>query len=96
MRYLFLMRGLPASGKDTFIHDNNFGPWTLSSDEYRLRCGSPTISIDGRETLDMTVSNMAWKKLRKDLEDRMVRGDTTIINATNISEAPTSLKARGF
>ena len=86
MRYLFLMRGLPASGKDTFIHDNNFGPWTLSSDEYRLRCGSPTISIDGREKLDMTVSNMAWKKLRKDLEDRMVRGDTTIINATNINK----------
>ena len=86
MKYLFLLRGLPASGKDYFIDRNNLRPWTLSSDEYRMRCGSPIYNIDGVEQIDQTVSNMAWKKLRKDLEDRMVRGDTTIINATNINK----------
>ena len=39
MKYLFLLRGLPASGKDYFIDRNNLRPWTLSSDEYRMRCG---------------------------------------------------------
>ena len=86
MKYLFLLRGLPASGKDYFIDCNNLRPWTLSSDEYRMRCGSPIYNIDGVEQIDQTVSNMAWKKLRTDLENRMARGDMTIINATNISK----------
>ena len=36
MKKLLLLRGAPASGKSTFIKENNLEPYVISSDNLRL------------------------------------------------------------
>lgn len=43
MRTLLLMRGLPASGKSTWIRTHGLEPYTLSPDTLRLMASSPVI-----------------------------------------------------
>lgn len=43
MRTLLLMRGLPASGKSTWIRTHDLEPYTLSPDTLRLMASSPII-----------------------------------------------------
>ena len=85
MRYLGLLRGLPGSSKSTFIADKHLESYTLSSDDYRLKLGSPTIAMSGMLAINQQVSGQAWKNLNRDLEYRMSNGEFTIIDATNIS-----------
>lgn len=86
MRYLGLLRGLPSSGKTSFIKEHNLEPFTLSSDDYRLKLASPTLNMNGKLSINQEVSGRAWKNLKADLEYRMSNGEFTIIDATNISE----------
>ena len=84
MRYLYVLRGLPSSGKSTFIREHNLEAYTLSSDEYRLKCGAPSYDIDGLMGIPQQHSSRAWKRLREDLEYRMENGEFTIVDATHL------------
>lgn len=48
MRILLLMRGVPGSGKSTFIKEQGLKPYTLSADVLRLLYASPMLDNAGR------------------------------------------------
>ena len=84
MRYLYVLRGLPASFKTSFIKEHNLEAYTLSSDEYRLKCGAPSYDIESNKCIPQQHSSRAWKRLREDLEYRMENGEFTIVDATHL------------
>ena len=44
MRNLFILRGVPACGKSTWIEENGYKHYTLSSDDLRLYLKKDTFS----------------------------------------------------
>lgn len=84
MRYLVVLRGFPASGKSTFVEENDLTTYTLSSDKYRLVNSSPTLDIYGKFVIDQSFNDYAWASLYADLEERMKKGLFTVIDATHV------------
>ena len=98
MRTLLLMRGLPASGKSSWIHAHNLQAYALSPDSLRLMVSapillpkpntlhaSPTQKVDSSYAINQANDKRVWKLLFELLELRMARGDFTIIDATHTS-----------
>lgn len=91
MRRLFLMRGLPASGKSTFIKAHGFEKLTLSADNIRLMFGAYSYDLDPEQ--DFVSAPMirgrydkrVWNLLFELLEERMLRGETVFVDATHYS-----------
>lgn len=83
MRYLVLTRGTPASGKSTWIKDNNLEQYTLEPDKIRLMVQSPKLTIEGKETISQKNDTKVWNLLFDMLEERMKRGEFTVIDATH-------------
>lgn len=87
MRYLIVLRGLPASGKSSYIKENNLEPYTLSSDKYRLLLSSFVPCFDSEYGhINQKYSAEVWKRLYSDLEFRMKHGEFTIIDATHMTK----------
>ena len=84
MRMFLLLRGLPGSGKSTFIKENNLSDYTVSADNLRLILGSNELNIDGSYKVNQSVSKTMWKILYNILEYRFKIGAFTILDATNI------------
>ena len=84
---LLLLRGLPASGKSTFIEQNNLQDYTVSSDMFRTLLGSNELNTDGDFRISMSVSNTRWKFVFDVLEQRFMNGCFTVLDATNIKAA---------
>lgn len=78
-----MFRGVPASGKSTFIKNNHLEPYTLSSDTFRLLLRSPAYNIHGKISIPQEISSRAFKLMYQVLEERMKHGELTIIDATN-------------
>lgn len=85
MRTLLVTRGLPASGKSTWIKQNNLTQFTLSPDSLRLLASSPEEDIDGYLHINQKNDSMIWEFFYKLLESRLKRGDFSIIDATNVT-----------
>lgn len=83
MRTLLLMRGAPGSGKSTFIQNNNLTKYTLSADEIRLLIQTPVQNVDGNFEISQNNEKKVWQILFDILEERMKRGEFTVIDATN-------------
>jgi len=83
MRVLFLMRGAPGVGKSTFLKENNLEQYSLCADDIRLLVQSPALNIDGNWIISQKNDKRVWQLLFTILEDRMNRGEFTIIDATN-------------
>ena len=84
---LLLLRGLPASGKSTFIEQNNLQDYTISSDMFRTLLGSNELEVDGKFRISMSVSQARWSVLYEVLEKRFSIGAFTVLDATNIKGA---------
>lgn len=84
MRMLILLRGLPGSGKSTFIKDKNLQPYTLSSDSMRLLYGSPVLQANGSLRIPAEYDRIVWEYLFKLLDSRMKRGELVIVDATHV------------
>lgn len=84
MRYLVVLRGLPASGKSTFIENHGLAIYTLSLDRYKFTYFSPALDINGNFEISPSYSEKSWASLYADLEERMKYGEFTIIDATHI------------
>ena len=84
MRTLVLLRGIPASGKTTWIKEHQLEPYTLSSDTIRRLYEGPVLGIDGRIKTSRMNDKEVWELLTKIAEKRMARGEFLIIDATNI------------
>lgn len=83
MRNLFILRGAPASGKSTWIKENNLESYTISADNIRLMYQSPITNIDGSLSISQNNDTAVWKLLMELLERRMERGEFIIIDATH-------------
>lgn len=83
MRTLVILRGSPASGKSTFIQQNNLQDWTISADEIRLLFQSPVTKIDGGKEISQKNDNKVWDLIYTLMEERMKRGEFIIIDATH-------------
>ena len=83
MRTLLLLRGTQASGKSTWVVENNLEPYTLSADKIRLNIANPVLNEDGSIEISQKYNKLTWELLYRYLEMRMENGDFTIIDATH-------------
>ena len=49
MKVLGILRGIPASGKSTWIANNELMPYTLCPDDYRIQLGAVTLNEYGKQ-----------------------------------------------
>jgi predicted kinase len=84
MRKLFVLRGAMASGKSTFIKNNNLEGYTLSADKIRLLFNSPEMTTSYTEMIPQFNNMKVWNLLFQILEDRMRKGELTFIDATHV------------
>ena len=88
MRQLFLLLGIPASGKDTFLEQRGLRPYSLSSDDLRSILSNPVEVLTNEDQLEPTLNaqndRKVWETLYQILEDRMRHGETTFVNATHL------------
>ena len=85
MKKLLLLRGAPASGKSTFIKDNNLEPYVISSDNLRLMVAGLSMDLDGNMKTSQDLDRKVWRFLGEILDERMRYGATTVIDATHNS-----------
>lgn len=83
MRTLLLLRGTQASGKSTWVTENNLEPYTLSADNIRLNIANPVLLENGSIEISQKYNKLTWELLYQYLEMRMQNGDFTIIDATH-------------
>lgn len=86
MRLLILTRGLPGCGKSTFLQTNlteEQRTCVISADDIRLQYGCLKTNADGTKSIDQRNDRLVWEHIRKLVENRMKRGETTIIDATS-------------
>ncbi|SFS80812.1 RNA ligase [Marininema halotolerans] len=85
MRLLVIVRGLPGVGKSTWLEAEGLMPYTLSADHIRMQTQSPVYTMDGE--LEITAKNdkTVWRHLFTLLEERMKRGELTVVDATHLS-----------
>lgn len=83
MRYLFVLRGAPASGKSTWIKENELEPYTISTDSLRLMYQSPVTTVEGDRAISQNHDKQVWNLLMELLERRMENGELVVIDATH-------------
>ena len=69
----------------TWIKENNLKQYTLETDSMRIAIQNPILSLDGEFSISQQNDRIAWNMLLQCLEERMKRGDFTIIDATHIN-----------
>lgn len=87
MRLLFVTRGIPGSGKSTFLCEQGLTPYTLSPDELRLLFSTPQLTTEGRLVMPSRQDRAVWQLLNEKLEERMARGETTVVDATHTASS---------
>lgn len=76
---IIILRGVSGAGKDSTIAAlPSLKHMVISSDDYRERWF-------GTRDLPPNATSMIWGKMKAELEERCLRGQNTIINATNCS-----------
>ena len=81
MRKLIILRGAMGCGKSTFIKEHNLERFTLSSDQIRLMFNAPQMNIKNSEEIPQFNNKKVWELLYSLLEERMKKGEFTIIDA---------------
>lgn len=87
MRYLVFLRGIPGSGKSTFVKENRLEPYTISSDEVRLLIKPPILSVTGQTIISQKINRRVWGLVYSLIKCRMQEGEFTILDATNAGNA---------
>lgn len=89
MRKLVILRGAQGCGKSTFIKENDLEIFTLSADQIRLMYSSPEMTINYKEEIPQFNNKKVWDLLFTLLENRMKRGEFTIIDAVHANAKET-------
>ncbi len=87
MKLLLVLRGIPGSGKSTWIQEHELEPYTLCADNIRLLYSSPELGLDGKYHISAKCDKQVWVFLHERLEARMKNGDLTVIDATHTKES---------
>ncbi len=85
MRKLLILQGCPASGKSTWIEENNLQPYTISSDAIRLLFRPVELGADSKEHISPKCDKEVWDTIFLMLEAKMKQGQFVVIDACNIS-----------
>ncbi len=83
MRKLIILRGAMGSGKSTFIKEKNLEHFTLSADKIRFLFNAPELTISYTEAIPQFNNKKVWELLYHLLEERMKKGEFTIIDAVH-------------
>jgi predicted kinase len=83
MKTLVLLRGTHAVGKSTWLLQKNLEHYTVSSDKIRLMLQSPVTNVDGSQGISQSNDKKVWALLYEIVEERMKRGEFTIVDATH-------------
>lgn len=83
MRTLILLRGCPGSGKSTWVRNHNLQNYTLEPDAIRLMAQAPVTTVEGTPSISQSNDSFVWSTLFDILEQRMKRGDLTVVDATH-------------
>lgn len=86
MRNLVLLRGAMGAGKSTFIKDHDLEQFTLSADNIRLLFQTPVQTESGKMAINSKNDGRVWQLLMNLLEERMKRGEFTVIDATHAKQ----------
>ena len=74
-------------GKSTFIEQHGLKEYTLCADDIRMLCQSPVLTADcvgdGNYAISQKNDKLTWQIMFNLLENRMKRGEFTVIDATN-------------
>jgi len=87
MKYLILLRGLPGSGKSTWVKNNHLEDYTISSDTIRLMYSTPVIKSRqnyGQRVISQKNDKQVWDLLHQLVVNRIKNGQTTIVDATHL------------
>ena len=84
MKKLIVLRGLPGSGKSTFVKEWGLEPYTVSPDAVRILMESPVMDDrNGRMCISQESNREVWKMCYLMLEGRMKRGEFCVVDATH-------------
>lgn len=83
MRKLVILRGSMGCGKSTWLKEHDLEKYTLCADTMRLHIAAPQIGINGKDIISQKENKQAWDMLFYFLEERMKRGEFTIIDAVH-------------
>lgn len=83
MKKLIILRGAMGCGKSTFIKEHQLERFTLSTDQIRLMFNAPQININYSEEIPQFNNKRVWELLYTILEERMKKGEFTIIDAVH-------------
>ena len=83
MKQLIILRGVMGAGKSTFVNNHGLEPYTLSADTIRTAYGAPVGKPNGGYGVFAGKDGDVWSFLLERLEERMERGDFTVIDAVH-------------
>lgn len=83
MRHLYLLQGIPGSGKSTFVEQEGLTHHTVSSDALRLLYRGPEMSKHGTMIISSGSDVTIWGTLMAMVKERMRAGDLTVVDATH-------------
>lgn len=82
--YFLILRGLPASGKSTWVRNMGLSQYVVSSDTVRLMCGGATFNAHGWVDISQSRQAAVWEVVSKIVELRLRRRMFTILDSTCI------------
>ena len=83
MTKLVILRGPMGCGKSTFIKEHQLERFTVSSDQMRLMFNAPQLNTYYSEEIPQFNNKKVWELLYTILEERMKKGEFTIIDAVH-------------
>lgn len=82
---LFLLRGAPASGKSSWVAENNLEEYTVAADKVRISMLGLNYDENGNPQVPQTNQWVIWRQVNRYIEARMINEDQFIIlDATNL------------
>lgn len=89
MKKLYVLRGVPGSGKSTFIRQHHLDPYTISTDQLRLLLSNLCTVYDQtnqrmRQAIPQEYNAETFALLDKLMRNKMARGETIIVDGTHL------------
>lgn len=82
MRKILLVRGAQGAGKSTWLKQNGFEQYTISTDSIRLLFGSPVYNSDGNFTIPQDQNKRVFDFIYDIAKQRMDKGEFFVVDAT--------------
>lgn len=84
MRVLILMRGLPGSGKSTFLKNKELEPYVVSPDNIRMLHDGLILDESGSLAISQGNDKNVWNLVHEVIENRMKSGKLVIVDGTHL------------